>query len=201
MRRRRKTLQPRENLQGREPGNWTPASLIKAALQQQTRVAASQREGEDEMRERRGLGVVAALCSPPESRKSARNVEQVSLDATVLFPPLHTPLARLLVVPRLLAPHRLDSSNCSPQRWPRGTQGRFRALPRARRSGAHLVRSLVVLTSPTDLNFGHNCRDAKGLALELKNLVKRREPWDRDLDFQRESCVSASSGHARTCLY
>ncbi|GJN90649.1 hypothetical protein Rhopal_003661-T1 [Rhodotorula paludigena] len=34
-------------------------------------------------------------------------------------------------------------------------------------------------------------RDAKGLALELKNLVKRREPWDRDVDFQRESLRKA----------
>lgn len=30
-------------------------------------------------------------------------------------------------------------------------------------------------------------REAKGLAQELKSLVKRKEPWDRDLEFQRES--------------
>lgn len=36
-------------------------------------------------------------------------------------------------------------------------------------------------------------REAKGLALELRALVKRKEPWDRDLEFQRESSVSGLS--------
>ncbi|BGP55765.1 hypothetical protein JCM8202v2_003372 [Rhodotorula sphaerocarpa] len=34
-------------------------------------------------------------------------------------------------------------------------------------------------------------REAKGLALELRALVKRKEPWDRDLEFQRESLRNA----------
>ncbi|BGO91481.1 hypothetical protein NBRC10512_003142 [Rhodotorula toruloides] len=34
-------------------------------------------------------------------------------------------------------------------------------------------------------------REAKGLALELKSLLKRKEPWDRDLEFQRESTRKA----------
>ncbi|KWU47006.1 hypothetical protein RHOSPDRAFT_24132 [Rhodotorula sp. JG-1b] len=34
-------------------------------------------------------------------------------------------------------------------------------------------------------------REAKGLALEFKSLLKRKEPWDRDLEFQRESLRKA----------
>ncbi|BGP24773.1 hypothetical protein JCM10295v2_003692 [Rhodotorula toruloides] len=34
-------------------------------------------------------------------------------------------------------------------------------------------------------------REAKGLALELKSLLKRKEPWDRDIEFQRESTRTA----------
>ncbi|BGP48383.1 hypothetical protein JCM10450v2_004256 [Rhodotorula kratochvilovae] len=34
-------------------------------------------------------------------------------------------------------------------------------------------------------------RDAKGLALELKGILKCREPWDRDVEFQRESLRKA----------
>ncbi|GAA5820042.1 hypothetical protein JCM11251_005460 [Rhodosporidiobolus azoricus] len=34
-------------------------------------------------------------------------------------------------------------------------------------------------------------REAKGLALELKGLLKRKEPWDRTVEFQRESLRKA----------
>ncbi|GAA6057733.1 hypothetical protein JCM3770_001712 [Rhodotorula araucariae] len=34
-------------------------------------------------------------------------------------------------------------------------------------------------------------RDAKGLALELKGILKRTEPWNRDVEFQRESLRKA----------
>ena len=28
-------------------------------------------------------------------------------------------------------------------------------------------------------------RDAKGLSLELKAMLKRKDPWDREVEFQR----------------
>ncbi|GAA5840238.1 hypothetical protein JCM9279_002319 [Rhodotorula babjevae] len=43
----------------------------------------------------------------------------------------------------------------------------------------------------TSTGISAQIRDAKGLALELKSILKRREPWDRDLEFQRESLRKA----------
>jgi hypothetical protein len=33
-------------------------------------------------------------------------------------------------------------------------------------------------------------RDAKGLSLELKRMLSASNPWDREVEFQRESCVT-----------
>ncbi|GAA5897232.1 hypothetical protein JCM8208_003763 [Rhodotorula glutinis] len=46
-------------------------------------------------------------------------------------------------------------------------------------------------TSSSSGGISAQIRDAKGLALELKSILKRREPWDRDLEFQRESLRKA----------
>ncbi|BGO99734.1 hypothetical protein RTG_00618 [Rhodotorula toruloides ATCC 204091] len=44
---------------------------------------------------------------------------------------------------------------------------------------------------PSGSGLSGQIREAKGLALELKSLLKRKEPWDRDLEFQRESTRKA----------
>ncbi|GAA5875632.1 hypothetical protein JCM3774_002567 [Rhodotorula dairenensis] len=53
------------------------------------------------------------------------------------------------------------------------------------RSAAAVPRQLAATDS------GAMVREAKGLAQELKSLLKRKEPWDRDLEFQRESLRKA----------
>ncbi|GAA5937481.1 hypothetical protein JCM3775_001242 [Rhodotorula graminis] len=47
------------------------------------------------------------------------------------------------------------------------------------------------VTASSSTGISAQIRDAKGLALELKSILKRREPWDRDLEFQRESLRKA----------
>ncbi|BGP32178.1 hypothetical protein JCM10296v2_003958 [Rhodotorula toruloides] len=51
--------------------------------------------------------------------------------------------------------------------------------------------STRVPAGQSGVSLSGQIREAKGLALELKSLLKRKEPWDRDLEFQRESTRKA----------
>lgn len=41
----------------------------------------------------------------------------------------------------------------------------------------------------SELTIGASNRQAKGLALELKGMLKRKDPWDREVEIQRDSYV------------